>query len=454
MSSPRNDQQAKWRKFVQNITEKRTRKPVNAPGKQKVNNASSSITNKKEITVQLLANEATGKAQKFERRGPQQFVAFPFENVTISNIVDACNMHFKGQLIGMTCDVLAGERGPSCSRVDQLPNLKVIHVRFLPLEKHSAFPLGLCDDIIDSGGSQGDRSSIASLECSMSARIGPAKSLALVPRKRKADNSLKISCPKSLSVTQMLKLGKAISKTAQPRTTIAISQFDLENMAWSSSTLVNFEIQEKELGRGAFRCAFKGICKSPPYKDKEFVVKYYLPDTIDMISQVNDTVEGHARKSIQMHTLAKNFADQIIVELKKAGKEKEFGQPFRFVEAFLGIINSTNESVTVEEFTEGQFVKYINNNGSIVNVPQSELQEKAECLVHFSYNKSLEKLMVVDIQGSGYNLTDPEIATTVGSFDEKDELLFCVGNLSTTACDTFFAGHSCNTFCDLLDLCK
>ena len=276
MPSPRNDQQAKWRKFIQDIKEKRTRKPMNTPGKQKINNASSSITNKKEITVQLLASEATGKAQKFERRGPQQFVAFPFENVTISNIVDACNMHFKGKLMGMTCDVLAGER----SRVDQLPNLKVIHVRFLPRKKHSAFPLGLCDDIIDSGGSQGDRSSIASLEYSMSASICPAKSLALVPRKRKADNSLTSPCPKSLSVTQMLKLRKAISKTAQQQTTIAISQFDLENMAWSSSTLVNFEIQEKELGRGAFRCAFKGVCKSPPYKDKEFVVKYYPPDQI------------------------------------------------------------------------------------------------------------------------------------------------------------------------------
>ena len=45
--------------------------------------------------------------------------------------------------------------------------------------------------------------------------------------------------------------------------------------------------------------------------------------------------------------------------------------------------------------------------------------------------------MVVDSQGSGYNLTDPEIATSVGSFDETDELLFCVGNLSKAACDTF-----------------
>ena len=69
--------------------------------------------------------------------------------------------------------------------------------------------------------------------------------------------------------------------------------------------MIDFEIQQQELGRGAFRCAFKGVCRSPPYKGKEFVVKYYLLDTVDIIIQVSDTVEGRARKSIQMDTLAK-----------------------------------------------------------------------------------------------------------------------------------------------------
>ena len=60
--------------------------------------------------------------------------------------------------------------------------------------------------------------------------------------------------------------------------------------------------------------------------------------------------------------------------------------------------------------------------------------------------------MIVGIQGTRHKHTDPEIATTVGSFDEKDELLSCVGNLSMTACDKLFARHSCNALCDLVDL--
>ena len=62
--------------------------------------------------------------------------------------------------------------------------------------------------------------------------------------------------------------------------------------------------------------------------------------------------------------------------------------------------------------------------------------------------------MAFDIQGSECNLTDLEIANSVGSFDEKEELQFCVGNLSTAVCHTFFAAHSCNVFCDLLGLRK
>ncbi|KAK6167171.1 hypothetical protein SNE40_021266 [Patella caerulea] len=33
----------------------------------------------------------------------------------------------------MLCDVLAGEQGPSCKDVKQIPDLKVIHVRFIDI---------------------------------------------------------------------------------------------------------------------------------------------------------------------------------------------------------------------------------------------------------------------------------------------------------------------------------
>ena len=64
---------------------------------------------------------------KYSREGPRDFVPFEYEEVTIDNIKKACQKHFKEH---RNCDVLASEQGPSCSRIDQLPSLKIIHIRF------------------------------------------------------------------------------------------------------------------------------------------------------------------------------------------------------------------------------------------------------------------------------------------------------------------------------------
>ena len=55
--------------------------------------------------------------------------------------------------------------------------------------------------------------------------------------------------------------------------------------------------------------------------------------------------------------------------------------------------------------------------------------------------KSGEKLVVLDIQGNGYRLYDPGIAST--ELVVENELLFCVSNLSNTAIHTFLGNHKC-----------
>jgi len=42
---------------------------------------------------------------------------------------------------------------------------------------------------------------------------------------------------------------------------------------------------------------------------------------------------------------------------------------------------------------------------------QEALIEKAENLLHYCYDSSDKKVMLLDIQGSKYNLYNPEIAT-------------------------------------------
>lgn len=78
--------------------------------------------------------------------------------------------------------------------------------------------------------------------------------------------------------------------------------------------------------------------------------------------------------------------------------------------------------------------------------------EKAEALTHFSYEESKEKLLLVDLQGSDYNLYDPEIATADDLNHSSTERFFCARNLNELAFDNFFSHHKCNICCKLLSL--
>lgn len=60
------------------------------------------------------------------------------EEVTTEGVKEACEKHFLSpfECKGLSCDVLAGEQGPSCHSMKHIPDLKVI----VPLdEAHSRF---------------------------------------------------------------------------------------------------------------------------------------------------------------------------------------------------------------------------------------------------------------------------------------------------------------------------
>ena len=76
--------------------------------------------------------------------------------------------------------------------------------------------------------------------------------------------------------------------------------------------------------------------------------------------------------------------------------------------------------------------------------------QKAQCFVHYTYERSEKQLMVLDIQGCGYTLFDAEVASREASSD--GEYLFCTGNLHTNAIEVFTDAHICNQFCKLLGL--
>lgn len=134
----------------------------------------------------------------------------------------------------------------------------------------------------------------------------------------------------------------------------------------------------------------------------------------------------------------------------------QFGECFEYNRCFYTTFQ--DQPATIEEFVPGSFAKMINNNGKIISLPEDsdddlkQLYQKAQCLVHYSYHLSNSKFMLLDIQGMGYNLFDPEIATDQVMYEESNEIYFCCGNCSSVGMETFPSAHECNKFCEMIGI--
>ena len=115
-----------WKRLKEKVKEKRTKKDPPKDHRRRPKG--------EQLTVQRLSAEVSGKAQTYTRIGPREFVPFEEdEEMTIGNINSACERYFISKIgKNLDCDVLAGEQGPSCKIVSQIPDLKVVYVRFIP----------------------------------------------------------------------------------------------------------------------------------------------------------------------------------------------------------------------------------------------------------------------------------------------------------------------------------
>lgn len=207
-------------------------------------------------------------------------------------------------------------------------------------------------------------------------------------------------------------------------------------------------LKKEPIGTGGFRQAFEATSQTKGFNTKKWVIKKYLTKTVEDIQFLNQTVESHTKKIVQMYNLARNLAARLQQEFAEAGNSDKFGTLLNYNKVFFG--KCGYEIVTVEEFIGGKFDKHINNTGNICGDTESDVCQKAECLVHYTFEKSDKQLMLLDIQGCNYTLFDPEVATTESVSD--GEYLFCAGNLSSAAIETFINSHICNEFCKLLGL--
>ena len=404
-----------WKNYKQTIANKRT-------GKKKT--PSNDILKKEEIVVQRLSTEVAGKAQKYSRIGPSEFVPYEYDEITISNIEKACMKYFASTIgKNMACDIVAGEQGPSCTSLDHIPDLRVVHIRFVEAQGVSITEV--------------PRPPKRKYVETASAKWSPCN---------KQSSPIK-HCPKSLSVLEMLKLGKVI-KEKSSYDSIELFAFDINEMAWCRDSTVQFSIAKEPIGQGGFCEAFKATSKAGEFKSRDWVVKKYLQSTEDTIAKqirlLNNILQKSFRCTCWLELLHRNSSRSW-----KKNLNEFYGTTLMFRKIFMGKMEG-EQWVTVEEFIDGNFTKYINNTGMVCGVA-SEVRDKCENLAHFSYERSNKELMVIDMQGSGHSY-DPEIASK--DLRDGEEVLFSTGNLSTMAINNFVDNHVCNEYCTLLGLNK
>ena len=262
--------------------------------------------------------------------------------------------------------------------------------------------------------------------------------------------------PASVSIDMLLKAGKLIKPKSKSKVMLNIEEFDVVSQKWTDVAEVTASIEKVKFASGGFRDAHHATINND-FADKcgnEWVVKYYNAKALAAITDtLESTVEDHCRKQVQMHAVARHIASKF--NLKVAA---EFGKCFKYNRCYYTSVN--DQPATVEEFVPGSFTKIINNNGIIIPFAEDADDEikqmplKAECLVHYSYESSNRKLMLLDIQGMGYQLFDPEIATNKVQDEEDSIVYFCCGNCSSVGIDAFLAAHKCNKYCKLMGLAE
>ena len=182
------------------------------------------------MKVQLLAPNAVGAAKKYARLSGFEFVKYPFQTVSLDNIIEGCKSHYKdnGKLKpGNFVEVLQNERGPASSKLSNILKFDIIYIQFKPISLDNF----LISNPLQSQATYPTKDQTSSL-------------LAPLPFNQKSVANF------NLPVSAMMRLGKVIEKEANKPVDIEFSEFDIRNMEWKTSQIESFFNRTREVGGG------------------------------------------------------------------------------------------------------------------------------------------------------------------------------------------------------------
>ena len=138
------------------------------------------------------------------------------DELTIENINRCYERHFATQVgTSLVCDFLAGEQGPSCKTLEQIPDMKVIYVRFVTGD--------IPDFVPEWGISKSDLEMVRSHSHTLT-RLGGPTHPPKVAKGSGASSSPSKFALLSLSAADMIKLGT----TQGPTAVVNLNTFDMD----------------------------------------------------------------------------------------------------------------------------------------------------------------------------------------------------------------------------------
>ena len=111
-----------------------------------------------------------------------------------------------------------------------------------------------------------------------------------------------------------------------------LEEFSVTSQRWLPAFEVKMTVEDKPFDHGGFRDVFKAFSCNKLYGD--FVVKIFQEDKINVLTERAFTEEEHARKTVQMHSLAKHWAKKFSLSVPK-----DFGENFSYTKLYYGKFN-------------------------------------------------------------------------------------------------------------------
>ena len=182
-----------------------------------------------------MSSTASGQLKEYEPLDTRDFVPFEDdEELNFENIKEACERFYNAP--AGSCDLLASDTGPLCSKFEQIKGRKVFFTRFLEPKENV------------------DRTYWAP-EASFEHTPARPKSAPATPLRVKPSPTV---APKSVSIAQLLRAGTLVKPLKT--TTLQLEHFDVEKNKRVPACSINLQIEEEPFSSGALRDAFKATC--------------------------------------------------------------------------------------------------------------------------------------------------------------------------------------------------